>query len=58
MNRDWGPNQLNLQVLRQYSSLSNPIDEAFELRALTEVYAWADSKQKFVNDSSWREPRS
>jgi len=30
MNRDWWPNQLNLQVLHQHSILSNPMDEAFD----------------------------
>jgi catalase-peroxidase len=29
-NRDWWPNQLNLQVLHQHSSLSNPIGEGFD----------------------------
>ena len=29
-NRDWWPNQLKLNVLRQYSSLSNPMDESFD----------------------------
>ena len=28
-NRDWWPNQLNLRILRQNSSLSNPMGEAF-----------------------------
>src|SRR5439155_9357064 len=28
-NRDWWPNQLNLGILRQNSSLSNPMGEAF-----------------------------
>jgi catalase-peroxidase len=28
-NRDWWPNQLNLQVLHQHSTLSNPMGEAF-----------------------------
>lgn len=28
-NRDWWPNQLKLNVLRQYSPLSNPMDESF-----------------------------
>ena len=28
-NRDWWPNQLNLTVLHQHSSLSNPMGEAF-----------------------------
>ena len=29
-NRDWWPNQLNLQVLHQHSSLSNPMGEDFD----------------------------
>jgi catalase-peroxidase len=28
-NRDWWPNQLRLDILRQHSSLSNPMDENF-----------------------------
>jgi catalase-peroxidase len=28
-NRDWWPNQLKLNILRQHSSLSNPMDENF-----------------------------
>src|SRR5882757_1303200 len=28
-NRDWWPNQLKLNILRQQSSLSNPMDEKF-----------------------------
>ncbi|HEY5690393.1 MAG TPA: catalase/peroxidase HPI [Cyclobacteriaceae bacterium] len=28
-NRDWWPNQLNLSILRQHSSLSNPMDSDF-----------------------------
>ena len=28
-NKDWWPNQLNLNILRQHSSLSNPMDENF-----------------------------
>ncbi len=28
-NRDWWPNQLNLKMLHQHSSLSNPMGEAF-----------------------------
>ncbi|MDT0644778.1 catalase/peroxidase HPI [Zunongwangia sp. F363] len=28
-NEDWWPNQLNLKILRQHSSLSNPMDEDF-----------------------------
>ncbi len=29
-NRDWWPNQLNLQVLHQHSTLSNPMGEQFD----------------------------
>lgn len=28
-NRDWWPNQLNLNILRQNSSLSNPMGDGF-----------------------------
>src|ERR1700674_5323160 len=30
LNRDWWPNQLNLQVLHQHSTLSNPMGEEFD----------------------------
>ena len=29
-NRDWWPNQLKLNILRQHSSLTNPMDENFD----------------------------
>jgi catalase-peroxidase len=29
-NTDWWPNQLKMNVLRQYSSLSNPMEESFD----------------------------
>jgi catalase-peroxidase len=29
-NQDWWPNQLNLSILRQHSSLSNPMDSSFD----------------------------
>lgn len=29
-NRDWWPNQLNLNILRQHSNLSDPMDEDFD----------------------------
>jgi catalase-peroxidase len=32
-NRDWWPNQLKLNVLRQYSPLSNPMGESFNYAA-------------------------
>ena len=28
-NRDWWPNQLKLNILRQHSSMSNPMDKTF-----------------------------
>ena len=31
-NRDWWPNQLNLGILRQHSSLSNPMEESFNYK--------------------------
>ncbi len=30
INRDWWPNQLKLNILRQHSSLSNPMDKNFD----------------------------
>ena len=30
VNRDWWPNQLNLNILRQHSSLTDPMDEDFD----------------------------
>jgi catalase-peroxidase len=35
-NRDWWPKQLNLDVLRQHSPLSNPLGEAFDYAAAFE----------------------
>jgi catalase-peroxidase len=32
-NRDWWPNQLDLSVLHQHSSLSDPLDEGFDYAA-------------------------
>lgn len=32
-NQDWWPNQLKLSILRQHSSLSNPMGEAFDYAA-------------------------
>jgi catalase-peroxidase len=30
VNRDWWPNQLKLNILRQHSSLSNPMEESYD----------------------------
>ncbi|MEO1022381.1 MAG: catalase/peroxidase HPI [Bacteroidota bacterium] len=32
-NRDWWPNQLKLNILRQHSALSNPMNESFDYAA-------------------------
>jgi catalase-peroxidase len=32
-NRDWWPNKLNVQILRQHSSLSNPLGDDFDYAA-------------------------
>ncbi len=32
-NRDWWPNQLKLNILRQHSALSNPMEESFDYAA-------------------------
>ena len=32
-NRDWWPNQLKMNILRQHSSLSNPMGEGFDYGA-------------------------
>lgn len=32
-NKDWWPNQLNLKILHQHSSLSNPMDKDFDYAA-------------------------
>ena len=31
-NRDWWPNQLNLNILHQHDQKSNPMDEDFDYR--------------------------
>ncbi|MBP7477453.1 MAG: catalase/peroxidase HPI [Chitinophagales bacterium] len=40
-NKDWWPNRLNLGILRQHSSLSNPLDPAFNY---TEAFKQLDLK--------------
>lgn len=29
VNRDWWPNQIKLNILRQHSSLTNPMEKSF-----------------------------
>jgi len=40
-NADWWPNQLNVSILRQHSSLSNPMDE--DLIMLLSFRSWTTS---------------
>ena len=53
-NRDWWPNRLNLNILRQHSSLSNPMGERFnyaeEFKSL-DLKAVKDDLHKLMTDS-------
>jgi catalase-peroxidase len=53
-SRDWWPNQLNLQVLHQHSTLSNPMGEAFdyakEFKSL-DLYAVIKDLHALMTDS-------
>ena len=31
-NKDWWPNQLNINILRQHGKASNPMDEGFDYK--------------------------
>ena len=44
-NRDWWPNQLKLNVLRQHSSLSNPMGDGFDYAAAFKTLDLAQVKQ-------------
>jgi catalase-peroxidase len=48
-NRDWWPNSLKLNILRQHSSLSNPMDKDFNYAEAFKSINFADLK-KDVND--------
>src|SRR5580692_3744710 len=56
-NRDWWPNQLKLNVLRQYSSLSNPMDESFnyakEFKSLDLAALKKDILAVMTNSQDW-----
>lgn len=57
IKKDWWPNQLNLNVLRQNSSLSNPMDKEFVYaNAFKELDYFAlkeDLKQLMTNSQDW-----
>lgn len=56
-NRDWWPNQLNLSVLRQHSSLSNPMgddfDYASEFKSLDLAAVKKDLYELMTNSQEW-----
>ena len=56
-NRDWWPNQLNLKILHQHSSLSNPLGEEFdyveEFKSLNFEALKADLDALMTNSQNW-----
>lgn len=56
-NRDWWPNQLKLNILRQNSSLSNPMDEQFnyaeEFKKLDLKEVKKDILEVMTNSQEW-----
>jgi catalase-peroxidase len=56
-NRDWWPNQLNLNVLRQHSSLSNPMGKDFnyakEFRSLNLEAVKKDLHKLMTDSQEW-----
>jgi len=56
-NRDWWPNQINLKVLRQNSSLSDPMDKGFdyakEFKSLDLAAVKQDLKALMTDSQDW-----
>ncbi|MFM7400657.1 MAG: catalase/peroxidase HPI, partial [Bacteroidota bacterium] len=56
-NRDWWPNQINLNILRQHSSLSNPMGEQFdyaaEFKSLDLAAVKKDLADVMTNSQEW-----
>jgi catalase-peroxidase len=56
-NRDWWPNQLKLNILRQHSSLSNPMDKSFnyakEFKSLDLKAAKKDIFELMTTSQEW-----
>src|SRR6188768_847390 len=53
-NRDWWPNQLKLNILRQHSSLSNPMDKEFNYKeafSTLDLEALKKDLQELMTDS-------
>ena len=60
-NRDWWPNQLNLQMLHQHSELSDPLGAAFDYEAefkSLDLHAVIDDLKALMTDSQdwWPAP--
>jgi catalase-peroxidase len=56
-NRDWWPNQLRVSILRQHSTLSNPMDKAFdyakEFKSLDLKAVKKDLNDLMTNSQDW-----
>jgi len=56
-NRDWWPNQLKLNILRQHSSLSNPMDKDFnyaeEFKSLDLEAVKRDLNKLMTDSQDW-----
>ncbi|MBO8140808.1 MAG: catalase/peroxidase HPI [Firmicutes bacterium] len=56
-NQDWWPNQLNLRILHQHSSLSNPMEEGFNYaEEFKKLDYWAlkkDLRDLMTNSQDW-----
>ncbi len=56
-NRDWWPNQLPLNILRQHSNKSNPMDESFNYRqefaSLNLAEVKADIEKVMTDSKDW-----
>ncbi len=56
-NRDWWPNQLPLNILRQHSNKSNPMDEGFNYRqefaSLNLIEVKADIEKVMTDSKDW-----
>ncbi len=56
-NQDWWPNQLKLNILRQHSTLSNPLEEGFdyakEFESLNLAEVKADIEKVLTTSQDW-----
>lgn len=49
-NRAWWPNQLNLNILHQHSSLSDPLDKTSTMPKPLAALTWTPSKKTCMPD--------